>query len=250
MRAHERAIRRLLAALAALALTGGATATADTLRAHEVAYHVAFKGIGAGDIVNTLRSDGAPDRWLYETRAEPSFLARLVVNRAAREHCWLRVTDTGVQPERYVLDDGTSEHHDDSALTFDWKTGQLHGTARGEPLTLPLEPGLQDVLSIRLAPVAELAAGREPREFALLDGREIKRYVFTRVGNERLHTEIGDFDTVVYSSDRKGATGGRSWEYWYAPALGWLPVRAEQREDGHTRMSLSVRSLRWLGPAN
>lgn len=249
MRRAEARAGRLAGALALVlvALAGGARA--EALRAHEVSYHVAFKGIGAGDITNTLRSDGAPDRWVYETRADPSFLARLVVNGAAREHCWFRETDAGIEPLRYALDDGTSAHHDDSALTFDWKAGQVRGMARGEPLALPLEPRLQDVLSIRLAPVAELAAGREPREFPLLDGREVKHYVFTRVGSERLHTELGDLDTVIYTSDRKDATGGRSWRYWYAPSLGWLPVRAEQREDGHTRMSLVVRSLRWLAPA-
>jgi hypothetical protein len=235
-----------------LALGLGAAATAfagepEPLRAHQVRYHFSFHGLSGGDLQLTLKAGSEPGSWVYETRAFPSFLARMVVSGDSLERSWFKVTASGVEPERYQLDDGSDKHSDNSDLTYEWSRGRVVGTVRGGALDLPLEPGFQDVMTIRLAPVVDLLAGREPHEYAMLDGRDVKRYVYTRVGTERLQTELGALDTVVITSDRKGSDGkGRSWRYWYAPSKGWLPVRAEQREDGKARMTLTVRSLKWL----
>ncbi len=239
--------------LAVWALTGLALtpAYAETLRAHEIRYHFSFHGLSGGDLELKLIPGKEPQSWVYETHAFPSFLARLVVNDDSLERSWFRVSPTaGVEPERYELDDGTSKHADDVKLTYDYARKRVVGTARGAALDLEMDPGLQDVMTIRLAPVVDLLAGREPHEYAMLDGREVKHYVYTRSGTERLKTEIGELDTVVITSGRKGADGhGRVWRYWYAPSKGWLPVRAEQQEDGKARMVLAVRSLKWLEPA-
>jgi hypothetical protein len=242
---------RLAAAAAVLAAAVvAAPAGADGLRAHAIVYRASFKGIGAGELRLTLQPDAQPDSWVYETRAYPSFLASFVVNPDSRERSWFTVTPAGVQPQRYFLDDGTSSHSQDSELRYDWARGRVSGLARGAPLEVPIEPGTQDVMSIRAAPLVDLLAGREPHEYAMLDGREIKRYTYTRAGTARLKTALGELDTVIFTSDRKGSDGrGRTWRYWYAPSLGWLPVRIEQREDGQVRLSFTVRSLKWLQPA-
>ena len=42
-------------------------------------------------------------------------------------------------------------------------------------------------------------------------------------------------------SAAQGSNGhDKTWKYWYAPKLGYLPVRAEQLEDGHTRLSFEL----------
>jgi hypothetical protein len=225
-------------------------ALSASLRAHEVVYHFAFHGLSGGDLKLTLKHDAEPEHWIYETRADPSFLARLVVSGDSLERSWFRVTPTGVEPMRYKLDDGTPKHGDDAELRYDWERGRVSGTVRGGALDLATEPGLQDVMSIRAAPMADLLAGREPHEYAMLDGREIKHYIYSRHGTAKIKTVLGDLETVIIDSDRKGADShARMWRYWYAPSLNWLPVRIEQREDGQTRMALTVRSLKWLEPA-
>ncbi|MBS0393822.1 MAG: DUF3108 domain-containing protein [Proteobacteria bacterium] len=237
------AARALAAAWLALA---GSAAAADALRPHEVVYQFLFKGVSGGELELRLRPDNRPDTWIYETFAHPNFLASFFVSGDSVERGWFRVTATGVEPERYLLTDGSSKKDNGSDLTYDWARGRITGEARGEPLDLPLEPGTQDVMSIRAAVMVDLLAGREPHEYAMLDGRELKHYVYSRIGNARLKTDIGEYDTVIYESDRKGSDGrGRVWRYWYAPALSWLPLRAEQREDGKARMTLAIRSLRW-----
>lgn len=253
MRQHDPLSRWTPGLLATLCLgllfADPARAESASLRPHEISYHFAFHGLSGGDLELTLKRDTEAAHWVYETRANPSFLARLVVNSNSLERSWFKVTAEGVLPLHYKLDDGTSKHSDDAEFHYDWEHGRVAGTVRGAPLDVATVPGLQDVMSIRAAPMVDLLAGRALHEYAMLDGREIKHYVYTRGGNEKIKTALGEVDTVVVNSDRKGSDGhGRMWRYWYAPSLNWLPVRIEQRENGQTRMLLTVRSLKWLEP--
>ena len=238
----------LVAAVASLGLA--APATADGLRAHDVVYQFLFKGVSGGTLELKLLPDSAPDHWIYETHAHPNFLASFFVSANSIERGWFRVTPTGIEPSRYLLEDGSGDKSNGSDLHYDWVRLRVTGEARGRPLDLAIEPGTQDVMSIRAVVLVDLLAGREPHEYAMLDGRELKHYVYTRVGTAKLKTDIGEFDTVIYKSDRKDSDGrGRVWQYWYAPALGWLPLRAEQHDDGKVRMTLAIRSLKWLDAA-
>ena len=233
-----------------LTLLASATTAAAGLRPHEIRYRTSFKGISAGDIQLTLKPDAQPDSWLYETRAFPTLLASFVVKPQSLERSWFRVTAQGVEPLRYTLTDGGNDHDEDTDVRYDWGRRHVTGTARGKPLDLAVEAGTQDAMSIRAAMLVELLAGREPREFAMLDGREVKDYVYARAGTAKLKTALGEMDTVMFRSDRKNSDGrGRTWQFWYAPSLDYLPVRIEQREAGQTRLTFVVRSLKWLSPA-
>lgn len=253
MRAREAAPRwRRRLGLVLLVAAGACSplAGAAGLRAHEITYRTSFKGIGAGDIQLTLKPEAQPDTWLYETRAFPNFLASFVVNPQSLERSWFRVSAQGVEPLRYTLTDGGNDHSEDTDVRYDWSRRHVTGSARGKPIDLALEPGTQDAMSIRAAMLVELLAGREPREFSMLDGREVKDYVYARSGTAKLKTALGEIDTVIFTSDRKNSDGrGRTWRFWYAPSLDYLPVRIEQREDGQTRITFVVRSLKWLQPA-
>ena len=238
------------AATSALPSAAPGTAAHDTagLRAHTIVYRATFMGIGAGTLELTLRPGSAPGTWLYETRANPSFLASFAVNPKSRERCWFELDATGrVAPQRYQVDDGTTTHEDDIELAYDRARGRITGRARGTVVDLPLRPGTQDAMSIRLAVPVDLLAGREPAEYPMIDGGELKHFLFRRVGPERIRTALGELDTIVYTNERKGAGArDRTWRWWYAPSLAWLPVRIEQRQDGKTRLEFEVRSLKWL----
>lgn len=235
-------------ALVAASLAG--ISRADDLRAHEITYHTTFKGFSAGDLRLTLSKDAASDSWIYETRAFPSFLASLVVSPESLERSWFKVTPQGVQPKRYALTDGGHDPEHQSDLNYDWSRNRISGKVNGKPFDASLEPGQQDVNTIRLAPVVDLLAGREPGDYPLLDGREVKHYTYPKKGTATLQTELGELETVIYESERRNYDGtGRTWRYWFAPSLDWLPVRIEQREDGRARLTFTVRSLKWMTPA-
>ena len=116
------------------------------------------------------------------------------------------------------------------SLAFDWRTGRVHGTAADLPVDIGTEPGLQDAASIQALVVARLAQGDEPGTISMIEKDRVKRYRYTLLRRERLKTAIGEYDTVVYRSARDGSS--RETVSWYAPALGYALLRAEQRRDG------------------
>ena len=241
-------LRRLLrAVLSVTVILGMSPSIAEPLKAHEIVYETSFKGIPAGSLVLTLTTGSSANAWHYETRALPNVLASLVINSSAREQGWFSVTTDGVIPQHYLLESGEKNSRHNTELSYDWTANHITGQVEGVALTISAPTQLQDVSSIRIAPTQDLLEGREPHEYTLLDGREIKTFVYTRFGSEHLNTALGDVDTVIFNSLRKGADpNGRSWRYWYAPSLGWLPVRIEQREGGSARLVFKARSLHWL----
>jgi hypothetical protein len=226
--------------------SGPRSAAAAELKPHTVTYRVTFKGMDAGDLELRLTREG-DGRWRYETRPQPSLLARMFVSAQTYERGVFTVGPDGVQPLSYVLDDGTSKStNDEVSLEFDRAAGRVRGRARGEPLDLEIVPGLQDPMSIRAAILVDLLAGRPLGEYPMLDGRHVRTYVYRRAGTAKLRTALGEIETVVYTSARKGADArARTWKYWYAPSLGWLPVRIEQLDGGETRIAFAIRSAKF-----
>lgn len=229
--------------VAAASPTTPAAAPAE-LRPHVVTYRVEFKGMTAGDLQLQLSRDSG-DVWRYETRPQPSFLARMVVSASSIERGTFRLTADGVQPLAYSLDDGTAQRgKDEASFEYDRTAGRVRGYARGEPLDLELAPGLQDPLSIRAAILLDLLRGRELGTYPMIDGRQVRRYVYRRAGTETLKTAVGTIETVVYTSAREGADArAKTWKYWYAPSLGWLPVRIHQIDKGQPRLAFEIRSV-------
>lgn len=231
----------LLAAVACLPLGRAGATEPGPLRPHTVLYRVLVKGIGAGDLELRLRADGAPGQYRYESVPHPSTLARLFISAKSRETSRFHLGPDGVVPESYHLDDGGS-HKDDIVLGYDWDKARVSGRAAGKPVDLPATSGTQDVMSIRAAILYDLAAGKSQAEYAMIDGDEVKTFVYRSAGRETIKTAQGDYDTLVWVSARKGSDGhDKTWKYWYAPALAYLPVRAVQLEDGRERLLFELR---------
>ncbi len=200
--------------------------------------------MSAGDLQLKLSRETG-DVWRYETRPQPSLLARMVVSAQSVERGTFRLAAAGVQPLDYSLDDGTAQRgKDEASFEYDRAAGRVRGYARGGPLDLELVPGLQDPLSIRAAILHDLLRGRELGTYPMIDGRQVRNYVYRRVGTETLKTAVGSVETVVYTSAREGADArAKTWKYWYAPSLGWLPVRIHQIDKGQPRLAFEIRSV-------
>lgn len=192
-------------------------------------YAVAYRGFNAGLLHFELRYE-APGTFIYESRAEPSLLARFVVGADALERSIMQIDAEGVRPLSWSVEDGKSGSRGDGALVFAWEEGRVSGRVRDERVELPTEPGLQDRLSVQIAVMTALLRGNEPGVIPLLGDDEIKHYSYLPTGTRRIRTGAGEFDTVLYESTRPGSK--RLSRFWQAPALGYIPVRVEQVRDG------------------
>jgi hypothetical protein len=210
------------------------------VRPFKASYVLSWKGISAAsaDLDLTRTSDG---HYTYVSRNLAKGLFRLAFPGEIMQKSTLQIDGDRVVPLSYRGDDGTSSSDRDVSLDYDWSAGRVRGIAEKEKVDLELRPDAQDPMTVQIAMIMQLAAGREPREFWLVDKKEIKEYRYTREAPARVRTAFGEFDTVVYSSRRPDSD--RITRVWYAPALGYTPVKAERVRGDKQEWAMSLVSL-------
>lgn len=192
-------------------------------------YTVNYRGIEIGQLSFELRA-GEGDTFIYESRAKPKLIASIVVGDQAVERSVMRIDSKGVRPLSWYLNDDKAGSAKDGTLTFAWDEKRVTGTMEGQRIQLPTEAGLQDRLSIQIAVLTALLRGQAPGTIPMIDHDKIKRYSYRRAGAEQVKAPAGKFDAILYESTRPGSR--RVSRVWHAPALGYIPVRAEQIRNG------------------
>jgi len=204
-------------------------------------YDVSYRGVGAGSLTFKLSRDPATGRYIYETTADPSLLARIVVSSAAVERSVMEVGPQGVRPIEWQLDDGRSSTARDGKLNFDWQNNVVTGVVEDEQIELPLEPGVQDRMSMQIDVVTSLLRGEEPGTIPLIDDNRVKRYSYVKIGPAVAETEFGKLDAVLYESTREGSN--RQSRFWLVPKMEYLAARAEQIRKGKVETVMVLRSF-------
>jgi hypothetical protein len=233
--------------LCSVALATSQLANADDLKPFQASYAWFWHGMNVA--VSTLKLEqtagapGAPpgDTWVYASKSDPRGIGRMFSERPTQQSI-LRVTESGVQPLHYKADDGTSSTKRDADVQFDWEHNRVTGVYEGVKVDMPLQPGIQDDLSVQIALMVELLAGRTPDQFLLLDKNSVREYRYTREGEESLSTPLGQLDTVIYRSQKKGSP--RVTRFWCAPSLGYIPLRVEQKKGDEVQWTMQVQSAK------
>ena len=226
--------------LAVLSCAAGAAGTVVP-KTFVATFAVTFRGLSGGTLRMELRADTHPNQYIFETRANPSTLARLFVSRDAVERSVLEVTPAGLRPLSWFADDARSGSKGDGNVQFDWAAQKVSGEAEGKPVVLPTEPGLQDRMSMQVAVMAQLMQGKEPGPIAMLNDDNVRRYSYTRTGAAAMDTPLGRLDTVIYESTRPNSN--RLSRIWHAPSLDYLPVRLEQVRKGKVETVMTLVSV-------
>jgi hypothetical protein len=235
--------------VAALVLTCGSAqaqaAAGPELRPFTASYSVNGRS-GSAEIKLEQLADGS---WSYQQRIRVnSFLARLFLPSELSSRSLFTLQDNRVTPLQFTADEGAGRSSRDQELDFDWNRGRVVGTFERKPVDLPTQPGLLDSLSVQVALMNELMAGRVPQRFVLVDKGRIKDYLYTLEGNEVLRTaEMGEHRTVIYRSSRVGSA--KSTVFWCAPELGYLPLKVERRDGRDVEVTLSLKSVEFGGSA-
>jgi hypothetical protein len=233
------------AVLATFALGATPARAADAPASHclqpfKITLDVEWHGMGAGTSTLQLTRE-SPVEYTYRSSNTARGLFRLAIPDTITQVSHIAIVDGKVRPSSYTGDDGSSSTEKDVSLKFDWNALRVTGVAENKPVDAPLTPGVQDSLSVQVALMCALAAGESPKSFQLIDKNEVKEYQYTHERNETLETPVGKLETVVYTSQRKGAK--RLTRLWIAPSLGFLPVRAEQVNKGKRELQLQMKSV-------
>lgn len=222
--------------------THSARAEAPQLSPFVAEYDVKYGSLSVGTSRTELRRADLPGQWLIESRTTASGLARLIAGGTLVQRSTFRLEAGGLQPLSYRFDDGKKRSERDVSLDFDWNTGHVKGVAEGAAVDITVETGLQDAASMQAFVLLRLNGGAEPGMVAMIEKDRIKHYRYTLLRRERLTTALGVFDTLLYRSARDGSA--RETLLWYAPALGNVTVKAEQRRDGKKLFQTYIKGYR------
>jgi Protein of unknown function (DUF3108) len=199
-------------------------------------YTVSWHGINAGSSTLELRRATA-DSYLYTSTDTAWGVFRLAFPHALRQSSRFRVEAGEVQPLAFeAAGPGNAV-----LAQFDWRIGRVTGTAKGKLLDLKLQPGTQDPLSVQIAIMLKLQAHAAPNSFWMLNTDEIDRFEYVRHAETTLDTPLGKLRTILYTSHAPGSD--RTTYLWLAPALDYMPARAEQRVKGSTQLALAIRGF-------
>jgi hypothetical protein len=230
---------QLAAVLVASTMAFGQTTPAapNPLQPYTVSYAVEWKGITAGVSTLTLKQT-SPNNFTYDSTTVARGFARLFVSDAVKQTSQFKVEGGKIVPVNFR---GVDEKERETKLDFDWSRARVAGTARGNPVDLAAPPGTQDAMSLQIATALELAAGSLSRDARMIDGDKIKEYEQRREGTARIKTALGELDTVIVTSQRKGSN--RLTRTWYAPSLGYVPVQAQRVKEGKPEVTMRIRTL-------
>jgi Protein of unknown function (DUF3108) len=205
-------------------------------------YQVEWKGINAGTSELVLAEDGKNGAYSYISRTNARGIFRLFLGNEIKQTSAFEMDATSVRPLIFRSDDGSSKTDQDVSLDFDWPAGRVRGTSENKAVDLPLKPGVQDLMSVQIAAMLDLLNNRLAPVYLLADKDEIKEYVYTKEGAVKLGTSIGEFDTVIVTSQRRNSD--RKLRMWFAPALGYVPVRAERSRNGKVEITMRIKNLK------
>jgi hypothetical protein len=224
--------------IALLGAGGAASADPVDLKPFRATYSAEWKGISAATSTLELKRAGA-DTYVYESVNTPKGMFRMALPDSLTQVSTFRLTDGQVVPLEFR---GSDEKERPVDLKFDWQAKRVTGTAKGAAVDLEIPAAAQDPMSLQIASLRHLANGTLQSTVALVDGDgKLKDYELRQEGTAQIETALGTLDTIIYTSRRSGSD--RLTRSWVAPALGYLPVKAERIRKNKVEFTLRIESV-------
>jgi len=236
--AARRPRRWLLMGVFALgAALAGSLAAASELRPFQVSYVWVWHGatVALSSLELTHRQD---DIWAYTSSTGPRGIGRLYPMRPHLQSI-MRIGAQGVQPLHFVAT-GSGRRHD-AHVDFDWDAGRITGTYEGAKVDMPTQAGVQDDLSVQIALLVQLLAGKTPDKALEINKDAVREYVYRREGEQTLDTALGSIDTIVYAIHHPGSP--RTTRFWCAPSKNFIPMQAQQKRIDSVEWTMRIESL-------
>jgi hypothetical protein len=208
---------------------------------HEAIYHASVRRVPVRAGLRLEHQGGG--LYVYRSWVEPRGMFSFIRKEISETSLVMLAGNGTILPISYRRHDDVSGR--DSDMRFDHASGKLHISFRGEQTTLDWEPGVYDLLSLRLAIAHDLARDELQDVYRIVDDRSRIEEVDVQVaGRETLSTPIGDLETVrlEYRSERRD----RLFKLWIAPDMNSALVRLEQFEEGQLRGRLNLVEYRRL----
>lgn len=119
---------------------------------------------------------------------------------------------------------------------FDWEAMKVSGSKGKHSYEFALEPDTLDKLSFQVQLQLDLLMnkGLDSAHYRIAKHNRISDYQFNYVRNERIETELGIQNTLVFERTKDDG----STILWISPEQNYLPIKIESIEDGDSNVML------------
>ena len=217
-----------------------ASAASPAIPLYHATYSVARNDLHIGAAIFTL-TKGKNDIYTYQSITQPAGLVSLFRSDVITETSHFSVVDGLPRSLLYSYTHTGGGDNKPQSIRFDWNNKTAHSSHGDQHKTLPLESGICDRLLAQLLVSLDAAHGHFDDTYRVLDHSEMQTYRLHEVGQKKLKTPAGEFDTVEVA--RKDEKKNRTTSFWLAPKLDYLPVQMQQTESGKATISLVLTDI-------
>jgi hypothetical protein len=203
---------------------------------------------------------GADGGYRYSSSLRPAKLIAMFYADEIAEYSRGRLEHAGVVPELYEMRI-TGRKAREGGIVFDREAGQVTQRFKGREVRQGVPPEAHDRLSLQMAMVQDLAAGKRAMQYLMVDQNRLRVYRFEVTGEERVDTPRGRYETlrvelagrlrvedgagldVANARTESDLEGEDQTTFWMAPSLGYLPVRIRHVDEELGTFTMSLQKL-------
>jgi hypothetical protein len=185
-------------------------------------------------------------QFLWESRSETAGAGALLRDVYITERSESQIHGLSFRPLDYHYDRYGENVTRNIRVRFDWENHIVLNTAKDHTWQMSVPEGTLDKLNYLLALMRDLADGKRSMRYNIADGGRLKVYEMRADGTETLETALGTLKTLRIRRLRDPDYGVAT--LWCASALGYLPVKLEQRDRDGILVSMQIQSIEGMPP--
>ena len=219
---------------AGLLISAGAMADTALLSPYSADYDMERKGIGSAKATFSLDKN-ADGSMVYQSVLHPTGIAALLLGDVTQTSNFKLVNGRPQSTSYQYSEKG--KHADEETIKFDW-SGKKKATSSedGKDRNSVLTDNSVDVQLVQLLLASDLAAGKLPESYQIVDHGESTTYTVKTLPDAKLRLQSGNFQTKVVALTN--AAKKRTITAWMAPSLHYLPVQIQQVDKNTITLTL------------
>jgi len=192
--------------------------------AFQADYTVKKGSLTLGSLKTNLKYSG--NKYSYHKKTKATGLAALLTGIKITENTDGTFAGQRLTPQNYLFNQ--SRHGKSKIDKAAFRGNKVSGSYKGKPYNFTIKNGIQDRASLELMLAQDLSQNKARLNYQIVGRGEQIEYIFQRLGQEKLKTPVGTFNTIKVRVVRKG--GKRDTTFWMAKELGYMPVKVVHRE--------------------
>lgn len=207
-----------------LSTQAGAQPVSTLPAAFQADYSVAKGSMTLGKLHASLKYSG--NNYSYHKYTKATGLAALLTGIKITESTNGRFSGQNITPANYLFNQSKRSKSKIDKVNFSGNNAK--GSYKNKPFSTTINGGTHDRASLELALARDIGLNKNNLSYPVVERGKKTQYRFQKLGNEKIQTPAGLFNTVKVKVIR--TTNKRDTVFWLAKETSYMPVKIRHRE--------------------